>query len=227
MRKNKICIKSITRTQQLQKIVGPHLSWKHFLSSVFWFSLFIFHPLLSLCKHHHTAIFLLLSKVAKVDETKHCNHVHLFTDKNFHDPTRSLNHQMAQSELFKQRPDVFLTSHRCAKHPPLQLDHVHLISEIFVCVFSFHSPAKIFTSKNSSTSTSSNGSPTATSAAAKPHLRRALSGPREATGGSTATIIPQEAPSSPTVALKLPPLLDLPSAGLKDLYKVHSNSIDE
>lgn len=131
-------------------------------------------------------------KVAKVDETKHCNHVHLFTDKNFHDPTRSLNHQMAQSELLKQRPDVFLTS---------------------------HSPAKIFTSKNSSTSTSSNGSPTSISAAAKPHLRRALSGPKEATGGSTTTIIPPEAPSSPTLALKLPPLLDLPSAGSNmDVY---------
>uniref|UniRef100_A0AAQ5WY39 Tudor domain-containing protein 7B n=1 Tax=Amphiprion ocellaris TaxID=80972 RepID=A0AAQ5WY39_AMPOC len=51
-------------------------------------------------------------KVAKVDETKHCIYVHLFTDKNFHDSTRSLNHQMAQSDLFKQQPDVFLTSHR-------------------------------------------------------------------------------------------------------------------
>lgn len=163
-----------------------------------------------------------------MDETKHCNHVHLFTDKNFHDPTRSLNHQMAQSELFKQRPDVFLTSHRCAKHTStktdLKLDGVRLISEPLVCFLRSNSPAKIFTSKNSSPS--SNGSPTPTSAAAKPHLRRALSGPREATGGSTTTIIPPEAPSSPTLALKLPPLLDLPSAGLKDLYKIHSNSSD-
>lgn len=91
---------------------------------------------------------------------------------------------------------------------------------------SFCSPAKIFTSKNSSSSTSSNGSPTSTTAAAKPHLRRALSGPKEATRGSTATIIPPEAPSSPNLALKMPPLLDLPSAGPKDLYKVHCNSID-
>uniref|UniRef100_A0A7N8X4R8 Tudor domain containing 7 b n=1 Tax=Mastacembelus armatus TaxID=205130 RepID=A0A7N8X4R8_9TELE len=51
-------------------------------------------------------------KVAKVDETKRCLYIHLFTDKNFHDPARSLNHQMAQSDLFKQQPDVFLTSHR-------------------------------------------------------------------------------------------------------------------
>lgn len=100
----------------------------------------------------------------------------------------------------------------------------HLICELLVCSVSFRSPAKIFTSKSSSSSTSSNGSPTSTSAAAKPHLRRALSGPREATGGSTTTIIPPEAPSSPTLALKLPPLLDLPSAGLKDPYQVYSNS---
>jgi len=51
-------------------------------------------------------------KVAKVDEAKRCVYVHLFTDKNFHDQARSLNHQMAQSDLFKQHPDVFLTSHR-------------------------------------------------------------------------------------------------------------------
>ncbi|MEQ2209552.1 hypothetical protein XENOCAPTIV_000809, partial [Xenoophorus captivus] len=47
-----------------------------------------------------------------LDETKHCVYIHLFTDKNFHDPARCLNHQMAQSGLFKQHPDVFLTSHR-------------------------------------------------------------------------------------------------------------------
>uniref|UniRef100_A0A673CQV0 Tudor domain-containing protein 7B-like n=1 Tax=Sphaeramia orbicularis TaxID=375764 RepID=A0A673CQV0_9TELE len=52
-------------------------------------------------------------KVAKVDDAKRCIYVHLFTDKNFHDPARSLNHQMAQSDLFKTQPDVFLTSHRC------------------------------------------------------------------------------------------------------------------
>uniref|UniRef100_A0AAQ4QCS6 Tudor domain containing 7 b n=1 Tax=Gasterosteus aculeatus aculeatus TaxID=481459 RepID=A0AAQ4QCS6_GASAC len=49
-------------------------------------------------------------KVAKVDETKRCTYVHLFTDKNFHDAARSLNHQMGQSDLFRQQPDVFLTS---------------------------------------------------------------------------------------------------------------------
>ncbi|XP_044039432.1 tudor domain-containing protein 7B isoform X3 [Siniperca chuatsi] len=129
-------------------------------------------------------------KVAKADETKRCIYVHLFTDKNFHDPARSLNHQMAQSDLFKKRPDVFLTS---------------------------HSPAKIFTptlsSKTSSTSDSTNGSPVSTSVPAKPHLRRTLSGPRGGGGGNTTTTSPPETPSSPSSSLQLPPLLELPPAG--------------
>ncbi|CAF96461.1 unnamed protein product, partial [Tetraodon nigroviridis] len=37
--------------------------------------------------------------------------------RNFHDPTRSLNHQMVQSNLLKQQPDVFLTSHRFLLSP--------------------------------------------------------------------------------------------------------------
>lgn len=133
-------------------------------------------------------------KVAKVDESKRCIYVHLFTDKNFHDPARSLNHQMAQSDLFKQQPDVFLTS---------------------------HSPIKISTltssSKTSSTSDSTNGSPTSTSVPAKPHLRRALSGPRGGGGGKPTS--PPETPSSPSSSLQLPPLLELPPAGSNiDVY---------
>ncbi|XP_072314704.1 tudor domain-containing protein 7B [Eucyclogobius newberryi] len=49
-------------------------------------------------------------KVAKVDEAKGCVHVHLFTDKNVDDATHSINHQMVHSQLFKQHPDVILTS---------------------------------------------------------------------------------------------------------------------
>ncbi|KAF3697614.1 Tudor domain-containing protein 7B [Channa argus] len=129
-------------------------------------------------------------KVAKVDETKCCIYVHLFTDKNFHDPAHSLNQQMALSDLFKQQPDVFLTS---------------------------HSPAKISTptlsSKTSRNSDSTNGSPTSTSVLPKPHLRRALSGPKSGGGVNTTTTGPLETPSSPSSSLQLPPLLGLPSAG--------------
>uniref|UniRef100_A0A8C7D344 Tudor domain-containing protein 7 n=1 Tax=Oncorhynchus kisutch TaxID=8019 RepID=A0A8C7D344_ONCKI len=51
-------------------------------------------------------------KIAKLDKTKRSVvHVYLFTDKNFHDPTRSLNRQMAASDLFKHQGDVFLSSH--------------------------------------------------------------------------------------------------------------------
>uniref|UniRef100_A0A7N6ACG5 Tudor domain-containing protein 7B n=1 Tax=Anabas testudineus TaxID=64144 RepID=A0A7N6ACG5_ANATE len=113
-------------------------------------------------------------KVAKVDETKRCVYVHLFTDKNFHDPARSLNHQMAQSDLFKQQPDVFLTSH---------------------------------------------SSPTSTSVAPKPHLRRALSGPRVGGVGNAPTTSPPQTPSFPSSCLQLPPLLELPPVGNNiDIY---------
>ncbi|XP_041840743.1 tudor domain-containing protein 7B isoform X2 [Melanotaenia boesemani] len=128
-------------------------------------------------------------KVAKVDEVKHCTYIHLFTDKNFHDPVHSLNHQMAQSDLLKQQPDVFLTS---------------------------HSPTKISTnaspSKTSSTSESTNGSPTSASVPAKPHPKRPLSGPKGGGGGS-ATTSPPESPPSPSSSLQLPPLLELPPLG--------------
>uniref|UniRef100_A0A8D3C4Z4 Tudor domain-containing protein 7B-like n=1 Tax=Scophthalmus maximus TaxID=52904 RepID=A0A8D3C4Z4_SCOMX len=129
-------------------------------------------------------------KVAKVDETKRCIYVHLFTDKNFHDTARSLNYQMAQSDLFKQQPDVFLTS---------------------------HSSAKIFTttssSKTNSTSDSTNGNTTSTTVPAKPNLRRALPGPRGGGGGNTTSNTPQDTPSPPSTSLQLPPLLELPPAG--------------
>ncbi|XP_076026879.1 tudor domain-containing protein 7B [Genypterus blacodes] len=128
-------------------------------------------------------------KVAKLDTTKHCIHVHLFTDKNFLDPARSLNHQMIQSELFKQRPDVFLTS---------------------------HSPTKIstptFPAKTFSNSDATNGSPAPPSMPPKPLLRRALSG--KGRGASTTATGPPEIPSSSrSSSLQLPPLLELPPAG--------------
>ncbi|KAM3857687.1 tudor domain-containing protein 7B [Diretmus argenteus] len=138
-------------------------------------------------------------KVARLDDTKRCIHVHLFTDKNFHDPTRSLNHQMAQSDLFKNQPDVFLTSHSPTK-----------------------TSAPTSSSKTSSTGGTTNGSPTSSSSStpAKPHLRRSLSGtgPRGGGGSPTATSTPG-APSSPSFSLQLPPLLELPPAGSNmDIY---------
>ncbi|XP_072232753.1 tudor domain-containing protein 7B [Leuresthes tenuis] len=134
-------------------------------------------------------------KVAKVEETKHCIYVHLFTDKNFHDPVHSLNHQMAQSDLFKQQPDVFLTS---------------------------HSPTKISTNappfKTSSTSESANSSPKSASVPTKPHPKKTLSGPRGGGGGGggkggSTTTSPPESPSPPSHSLQLPPLLELPPIG--------------
>uniref|UniRef100_A0A1A7Z067 Tudor domain-containing protein 7 n=1 Tax=Iconisemion striatum TaxID=60296 RepID=A0A1A7Z067_9TELE len=126
-------------------------------------------------------------KVTKVDETKRCIYIHLFTDKNFHDPARSLNQQMAQSNLFKQQPDVILTS---------------------------HSPTKVttnpFSSKSSSSSDSTSSSPTSASVPAKLHPRRTLLGPG---GGSITPTHPTETPSSLSSFLQLPPLIDLPPVG--------------
>uniref|UniRef100_A0AAR2LWL1 Tudor domain-containing protein 7B n=1 Tax=Pygocentrus nattereri TaxID=42514 RepID=A0AAR2LWL1_PYGNA len=49
-------------------------------------------------------------KIAKVEESKRLAHVYLFTSKNFHDPSRSLNRQLADSDLWKHQKDVFLSS---------------------------------------------------------------------------------------------------------------------
>uniref|UniRef100_A0A674NLM2 Tudor domain containing 7 b n=1 Tax=Takifugu rubripes TaxID=31033 RepID=A0A674NLM2_TAKRU len=59
-------------------------------------------------------------KVAKVDDTRRCVSVHFFTDKNFHDSTRSLNRQMAQSNLLKQQLYIKSTSCPVQSHigPP-------------------------------------------------------------------------------------------------------------
>ncbi|XP_037116101.1 tudor domain-containing protein 7B-like [Syngnathus acus] len=107
-------------------------------------------------------------KVAKVDKSKQCVYVHLFTDKSFHDPACSLNHRMARSDLFKQQPDVYLTS---------------------------HSPIKISTlaapSKISSDGDITNGSPK--SVATKTYLRKIPAGPKGPAGSPPGA---QSSPSS-------------------------------
>ncbi|XP_050970665.1 tudor domain-containing protein 7B isoform X2 [Labeo rohita] len=49
-------------------------------------------------------------KIAKVDESKRLAHVYLFTSKNFHDTSCSLNQQLADSNLWNHQKDVFLSS---------------------------------------------------------------------------------------------------------------------
>ncbi|XP_007248068.3 tudor domain-containing protein 7B isoform X1 [Astyanax mexicanus] len=56
-------------------------------------------------------------KIAKVEESKCLAHVYLFTSKNFHDLSRSLNHQLAESDLWKHQKDVFLSSQGPLKTP--------------------------------------------------------------------------------------------------------------
>uniref|UniRef100_A0A8B9LHM3 Tudor domain-containing protein 7B n=1 Tax=Astyanax mexicanus TaxID=7994 RepID=A0A8B9LHM3_ASTMX len=59
-------------------------------------------------------------KIAKVEESKRLAHVYLFTSKNFHDLSRSLNHQLAESDLWKHQKDVFLSSQGPLKTPTPQ-----------------------------------------------------------------------------------------------------------
>ncbi|KAK9972076.1 hypothetical protein ABG768_025407 [Culter alburnus] len=49
-------------------------------------------------------------KIAKVDENKRLAHIYLFTSKNFHDTSCSLNQQLADSDLWNHQKDVFLSS---------------------------------------------------------------------------------------------------------------------
>uniref|UniRef100_A0A8C8MFK2 Tudor domain-containing protein 7 n=1 Tax=Oncorhynchus tshawytscha TaxID=74940 RepID=A0A8C8MFK2_ONCTS len=131
-------------------------------------------------------------KIAKLDKTKRSVvHVYLFTDKNFHDPTRSLNRQMAASDLFKHQGDVFLSSHSPSKTS--------------ICT----STATL--TSTTTTTPSSNGT--------KPQLRRAHSGSGPRPTGGTGTPPGTPPPPSTTAPIKLPPLLDLPPAGHNmDIY---------
>ncbi|XP_055067271.2 tudor domain-containing protein 7B isoform X1 [Misgurnus anguillicaudatus] len=56
-------------------------------------------------------------KISKVDESKHLAHVYLFSSKNFHDTSCSLNQQLANSDLWNHQKDVFLSSHGPSKFP--------------------------------------------------------------------------------------------------------------
>uniref|UniRef100_A0A8C7DNN0 Tudor domain-containing protein 7B n=2 Tax=Oncorhynchus kisutch TaxID=8019 RepID=A0A8C7DNN0_ONCKI len=129
-------------------------------------------------------------KIAKLDETKRSvAHVYLFPDKNFQDPARSLNRQMAASDLFKHRGD-------------------HCPSKTSTCT----STATLTSTPKTSTTTtkpSSNGT--------KPQLRCARLEPRPTGGSSTPPGTPP--PPSSTTPIKLPLLLELPPAGQNmDIY---------
>eukprot|EP00063_Salmo_salar_P037002 XP_014011837.1 PREDICTED: tudor domain-containing protein 7B-like isoform X2 [Salmo salar] len=129
-------------------------------------------------------------KIAKLDETKlSVVHVYLFPDKNFQDPARSLNRQMAASDLFKHRGD-------------------HCPSKTSTCT----STATLTSTPKTSTTT-----PTPSSNGTKPQLRRARSDPRLTGGTSTPPGTPP--PPSSTTPIKLPLLLELPPAGHNmDIY---------
>lgn len=52
-----------------------------------------------------------------MDGSKRLAHVYLFTNKNFHDTSCSLNQQLADSDLWNNQKDVFLSSRGPSKSP--------------------------------------------------------------------------------------------------------------
>ncbi|KAJ8397839.1 hypothetical protein AAFF_G00435280 [Aldrovandia affinis] len=54
-------------------------------------------------------------KIAKLDEAGRMAHVYLFTSKNLYEAGRSVNHQLADSDLWKHQKDVFLSNRSPAK----------------------------------------------------------------------------------------------------------------
>lgn len=52
-----------------------------------------------------------------MEESKPLAHVYLFTSKNFHDPSQSLNCRLANVDLWKHQDDVFLSSQASLKSP--------------------------------------------------------------------------------------------------------------
>uniref|UniRef100_A0A8C2IXL5 Tudor domain-containing protein 7B n=1 Tax=Cyprinus carpio TaxID=7962 RepID=A0A8C2IXL5_CYPCA len=79
-------------------------------------------------------------KIAKVDESKRLAHVYLFTSKNFHDTSCSLNQQLADLNLWNHQKDVFLSSRGPSKSlnlalpPLLELPEIGQNMDVFVSV---------------------------------------------------------------------------------------------
>ncbi|KAL2078906.1 hypothetical protein ACEWY4_024650 [Coilia grayii] len=130
-------------------------------------------------------------KIARVEEGR-LVHVHLFSSRNFHDASRSLNRQLAASALWKHPKDVFLSSRGPAQAPPRPLQA---------------------TPNRCASPTSA--SPAANGTRAPPQLRRTHSLP-----GTRASPPPSSGPApSAQRPLQMPPLLQLPPAGQNmDVY---------
>ncbi|XP_062372660.1 tudor domain-containing protein 7B isoform X3 [Sardina pilchardus] len=137
-------------------------------------------------------------KIARQEESRRLTHVHLFTSKNFQDVSRSINRQLADSELWKHQKDVFLSSHKTHTHTPTTT-HTHRSA----------SPTS-----TSTTSTSTNGT-------RAPQLRRAhsLPGTRGTPPTSPTHNNAVATTTAPQGCLQMPPLLELPPAGQNlDVY---------
>ncbi|XP_060771331.1 tudor domain-containing protein 7B isoform X2 [Neoarius graeffei] len=130
-------------------------------------------------------------KIVKVEESKRLAHVYLFTSKNLHDPSHSVNRQLANSDLWKHQDDVFLSSQGSLKSPTRTTS-------------SSDAPPKV--PANTPTPSTGASSPSTNGAGKAPHPPKRLA-PHL---GSCSTL---------SGSLSLPPVLGLPQMGQNmDIY---------
>ncbi|KAL7875921.1 hypothetical protein AOLI_G00108840 [Acnodon oligacanthus] len=128
-------------------------------------------------------------KIAKVEESKRLAHVYLFTSKNFHDPSRSLNRQLADSDLWKHQKDVFLSSQGPLKSP---------------------TPPTTPPTTTPPTASTGTSSPSSNGGGKAPQMLKKVS-PLSSSRSTP--------PSTPPGSLALPPVLELPPVGQNmDIY---------
>ncbi|XP_064199976.1 tudor domain-containing protein 7B [Anguilla rostrata] len=168
-------------------------------------------------------------KATKLDEAKRLAHIYLFTSKSFHDADHSVNHQLADSDLWKHQKDVFLSNRSPAKTKvdPNSNTKPNLNSK----TTSKTKPNHNSTTKTNDNSTTKPNHNTNSDTNANTNSN-ALSDPNHNTTSSTSTKRPSlkkpfspppeigdAPPQSPTASLLLPPPLALPPPGQNmDVY---------
>lgn len=116
-----------------------------------------------------------------MEESKHLAHVYLFTSKNFHDASHSLNRQLVSSDLLKHQGDVYLSSQGSLKSSTRTTSSVTPRTAL--------SPTP--------TSSAGTSSPSTNSAGKAPHPPKRLT-------------LHLGSCSTPSGSLTLPPVLELP-----------------
>ncbi|XP_061107724.1 tudor domain-containing protein 7B [Conger conger] len=149
-------------------------------------------------------------KVAKLEEAKKLAHVYLFSSKNFHDVDHSVNHQLADSDLWKHQKDVFLSNRSPAKTKvdpnsnttsnPKPASKSNINSNTTKPAPNSNTNPNSNTVSNPNPNTNSNSR----NCIRRPSLKKPLSPPPQ---------MGETPPQSPTTSLQLPPPPVLPPPG--------------